>query len=515
LNTPADRDKRLPLLLGLIVLLSLYRLAALRFSGLDLYVDEAQYWTWAQHLDWGYFSKPPVIAAVIAATTAVCGDGETCVKSGALVLYPMTTLLLWAIARRLFDARTAFWTAVVFITLPGVSFSSMIISTDVPLFFSWALALWAYLKALVDDRWHWWLLAGLAAGLGLMTKYTMLIFAISVFLHLAVTPSLRHHFRNPKLYATMALAALIFIPNVIWNAEHGWPTLRHTEQISGLSKQQGLNWKSLGDFLGGQFGLFGPILLLAWIAQLVWKPRTWWADPRYRMLACFALPFLAGISAQALLGRANANWAAMTYATATVFVVARLLETGRCSWLIAGLAFNVLAMLLVYHYDGLVDATGAPRLGRAKLASCWRAMHGSVNDACADYFKRVHGWDAFGHQLATLLAQHPGARLLGDSRDTLAEAIYYARPAALDAAKWNPHHIVDDHYALTTSIAGDVGRDFIFVSRDGTLPAGMAERFTSVEPLTPINISVHPDWKLDFSVWLLHDFRGYATETRR
>lgn len=513
MNTPAVRDFRLPLLLGLLVLLTLYRVLALHLGGLNLYVDEAQYWTWARHLDWGYFSKPPMIAAVIAATTSVCGDGELCVKSGALLLYPLTTLLLWSIACRLFDRRTAFWVGLAFITLPGVSFSSMIISTDVPLFFFWALALWAYLHALDSDRWHHWLLAGAAAGLGLMTKYTMVIFALSVVLHLATTPALRHHFRNPKLYATMALAALILLPNLLWNAAHHWPTLHHTEQISGLAGQRGLNWKSFGDFLGGQFGLLGPVLLLAWIGQLAWKPRDWWADPRYRMLACFALPFLAGISAQALLGRANANWAAMTYATATIFVVARLVQTRRSGWLVAGLAFNAFAMLLVYHYDALVDGTA--RRGRASPGSCWRALHGSADDACADYFKRVRGWDAFGRELSARLAAHPDARLLGDSRDTLAEAIYYARPLADTAAKWNPQGIVDDHYALTTSIAGDIGRDFVFVSREAALPAGMAARFASVEPLPPIDIAVRPDWHLDFQVWLLRDFRGYETASAR
>src|ERR1700685_2330107 len=75
----------------LLAALTLYRLLALALAHLDLYVDEAQYWTWAQHLAWGYYSKPPVIAAVIAATTSVCGDGPLCVKSGAPILYAIAS----------------------------------------------------------------------------------------------------------------------------------------------------------------------------------------------------------------------------------------------------------------------------------------------------------------------------------------------------------------------------------------------------------------------------------------
>ncbi len=92
---PDDRRGLLPLL-AIIALLTAWRALAIAASGLDLYVDEAQYWTWSQALAWGYFSKPPMIAAVIAATTSVCGDGELCVKSGALLLYPFTTMLIWA-----------------------------------------------------------------------------------------------------------------------------------------------------------------------------------------------------------------------------------------------------------------------------------------------------------------------------------------------------------------------------------------------------------------------------------
>ena len=59
-----------------------------------LHVDEAQYWVWAQALDWGYYSKPPVIAALIAASTALLGDGLLGVKALAMLCYPLTAWVL-------------------------------------------------------------------------------------------------------------------------------------------------------------------------------------------------------------------------------------------------------------------------------------------------------------------------------------------------------------------------------------------------------------------------------------
>lgn len=490
--TGADR---LPLLLALIAAISLYRLLALSLAGLDLYVDEAQYWTWAKALAWGYFSKPPVIAATIAATTSVCGDGVICVKSGALLLYPVTTLLLWAIAHRLFGGRIAFWTAITFLTLPGVAFSSLIISTDVPLFLFWSLAFWAYLKAIDTDRWHWWLLAGLAGGLGLLTKYTMVIFAVSVLLHLAVTPELRDRLRSAKLYAAALLATAVFAPNIVWNAQHGWPTLHHTAAISGLEGKSGgllasLHWASLGDFLAGQLAILGPVLFIAWLLQLA-RPRGWLSDARYRLLACFALPFLAGISLQALLGRANANWAAMAYAGGTLFVVARLLETGRRGVLTAALALNLGVSVLAYHYDALTRLAGIELTRKT------------------DFYKRVRGWQGFGEQVQTLRAAHPDAVLMGDARDVIAELMYYVRPHPMDTVKWNPSGRIDDHYALTTSLTGMAGRDFLYISRETTLRPEIGASFEAIEPLPDIHVPVHADYALDFHAWHLRGFKGY------
>ena len=494
LTTRPDDRSGLPLLLAIIAVLTVWRALAIAASGLDLYVDEAQYWTWSQALDWGYFSKPPMIAAVIAATTSVCGDSALCVKSGALLLYPLTTMLIWAISRRLFDARTAFWTAVVFITLPGVALSSVIISTDVPLFLCWSAALYAYLKALDTDAWRWWLAAGVASGLGLLTKYTMAIFAVSVLLHLAITPSLRPHFRSPKLYVTAAFAALIFAPNLLWNAANGWPTLGHTAQISGLEGgvnggQHGLNWKSFGDFIAGQLGILGPVLFIAWLVQLA-AAKQWIKDARYQLLACFALPFLGAITAQSLIGRANANWAAMAYVGGVIFVVAKLLDAGRTRLLIAAVALNLTVTVIAYHFDALAHAAGIELTRKTDVLN-----------------KRVRGWKQYGEALAARQAAHPEAILLGDARDLIAEARFYAGTAGRAMLKWNPERRADDYYAMSTTLDGLEGRSFVFVSRDAALPANMAGRFAATTELEPIHIAIHRDYALDFHVWLLAGLR--------
>ena len=72
------------ILLGMLVgVIFLYRLCVLYALKLDLYVDEAYYFNWAKHLDWGYYSKPPMLSFLIALTTKLFGNGVLAIKAGA------------------------------------------------------------------------------------------------------------------------------------------------------------------------------------------------------------------------------------------------------------------------------------------------------------------------------------------------------------------------------------------------------------------------------------------------
>src|SRR5256885_1354122 len=158
---------------AILALLTVIRLAGLKFSFVDLFFDEAQYWAWSRELAFGYFSKPPLLAWTIAGAERVCGASEACIRAPAPLLYFGSSLLVYAIARVLYDARVAFFAALSTALAMGTAFSSRIISTDVPLLFFWALALLAYVKLLGGAPRWWAAVLGLALGLGLMAKYAM------------------------------------------------------------------------------------------------------------------------------------------------------------------------------------------------------------------------------------------------------------------------------------------------------------------------------------------------------
>lgn len=481
-----------PALVLMLVLITAYRAWIVSTNGLSLYLDEAQYWFWAQNLDWGYYSKPPVIAAVIAATTAICGDGEFCVRAASLLLYPASTLILFLLARRLFDTGTALLAALLFITLPAVSLSSILISTDVALFFCWTLALYAFVRALDSNAWGDWLLLGMVLGLGMLTKYTMGIFFVSGLVY-ALLAKRYDLLLNLRAWAAVLLAALVFSPNLWWNWQHGFPTFQHTADIAAGTTTQLLHWDEFVEFLGGQLGVFG-ILLFPLFLWVVVKGKL----PHKALLLSFALPFLVIITLQALFGRANANWAAPSYVAATLLVAAWLsLPTPvggegpakggtKKRWLFStALMLNIFLGLLVYH----------PQPVNYLLNT--------------DVQKRLKGWDEIGQQYLAIQQQYPDAILLAEDRTVLSELLYYARPQGLRGVSWNPQGQLRHHYDLVTTLADKQGRDFLMVVA-GELPQDVSPRFESIQQVGMLHVTVHPSWRLDYNVFLLQGFRNGA-----
>src|SRR5262249_9774689 len=137
---------------GLAVLLlagvTVIPLVRLEFSVGDLFFHEGPNSAWSREPAFGYFTKPPLLAWVIAVAERVCGTSEACVRAPSPVFYFATCLVVFAVARQLYDDTVAFFAAIATALTPGVIFSTRIISTDVPLLFFWALALLAYVKLL-------------------------------------------------------------------------------------------------------------------------------------------------------------------------------------------------------------------------------------------------------------------------------------------------------------------------------------------------------------------------------
>jgi 4-amino-4-deoxy-L-arabinose transferase-like glycosyltransferase len=486
---PSSSPAWFPRALALVAALTLARVFWLAFDIPDLYADEAQYWVWAQDLRLGYVTKPPLVAWLIAGTTALCGDGEGCIRLSSPLLHAATALLLGATAARLFGTSAGLWTAGVYATLPAVSISSAIVSTDAALLTAWAAAFYALVRLREGAGGAWWAVLGLSVGAGFLAKYAMVGFLGGLALTLLLDRDARTVLlRGSGLAVAGAVAMLVLAPNLVWNLWNGFATVRHVGENANLRGGPSFNPGQGIEFFGAQFGVFGPITF----AALLWvlSRRATWRDPTTRMLALFCAPMGALMLAQGFASRANANWAAPIYVTGTLLVVGWAVSQGRALVLKAAVALHVAAAALVF--------AGPPALAAAGISL----------PRGADPWMRQRGWAALGAAISRTAAEHPGHRFLFEQRRDMATLLYYIRPHPLDARMWEADGIARNEFELTAALQpGDTG-PFLFVTRRDTAP-DVTGRFATVEPLGRVTVPTHRNAALRYTVWRLDGFRGY------
>lgn len=468
-----------------VLAITLARLMWLAQGRADLYPDEAQYWYWSLHPAWGYYSKPPVVAWLIWLTTHALGaDDEMAVRLAAPLLHFAAALTIFALARRLYDSRIACWSALSYAALPGVFVSAAVLSTDAPLLLCWAVALYGFVRAREAGGGRWWLLVAAAAGLGLLSKYAMAYWLIAAALYLLLYRDERRHL--PRFLGAVVLALLIYAPNFAWNWQHGFVSYHHTEANASLHGSL-VHPGHLAQFFGAQFLVFGPLLFAA-LLVVVALGRTIFRDRRAAMLAIFALPALAMMLAVSFLSRAQPNWAAPTYVSATVLVVAWLIERGWFAVVGASLALHLAAAV------GVVEA---------------RPIAAALGYNIIDPLARLRGWKALGEAVSRDLAANPGAILLADNREDMAVLLYYVRPRPAEWLKWNGDDgLVHDQFDMEADPGKFVGRDFLLVSHRPDIDR-ILTRFGDSGAIGHIYIPLGGGKARSYTIRVLKDFKGY------
>lgn len=486
--------------IGINALLLIFKIYDLSLARYALYGDEAQYWTWAKALDWGYYSKPPVVAWLIALTTWLFGDSVMAIRLASPILHFFTSLFVFGIGKRTHTLKTGFWAAIIYATLPAVTLSSTLISTDPALLFCWSLSLYAFVRALETDRLCWWLLLGVGVGFGLLTKYSMLFIGISALLYVWWEKRLLSTVLNPKTLIAVLIAFIVYLPNLLWNMRHGFVSFRHTgdnAEGAGFGFYPG----ELAEFFFSQFAVFGPILF-AVLLILLWKSAKEKDihGPRALMLA-FILPPLGVITLISLLSRAHANWAATIYIAASVWVVGWLLRTKkRKKWLMVSLVLHLVAAGVFFAYPVIVEKADITVMRKT------------------DPFRRLKGHTELARAVAERQKQYPGTRIVAEERRLVASFMYYLGKSKVDNGvtritpariyKWNGDGKVQDQYDLVTDMNKEKGRNFLLISRT-VEPQAISKHFESMTKLTPIRIPLYPDYTLTYDVYYLEDFKGY------
>jgi 4-amino-4-deoxy-L-arabinose transferase-like glycosyltransferase len=280
---------------------------------LELMFDEAYYALWSRHLAWCYLDHPPMVAVWIRASTWLFGNHEFGVRAlGTLAAAaggPLVYLLSW----RLFESRAeAAFAGLLYCAMLLIAAGAIIITPDTPLLFFWSIAVYAVIRVYRDDDWRWWMVAGVAMGLALQSKYTALLLGAGIVASMAFVPEMRRWWHHPAPYAAGAVAVAIFAPALVWNYEHGWASF---EKQLGRARWYDFSLRYVGEFLGSQIGLLTPCIFVlaavgAWLALRRAPDKT--REPAV-LLPSLIGPMLVYFLFHSLHARVQGNWLAPAY----------------------------------------------------------------------------------------------------------------------------------------------------------------------------------------------------------
>ena len=467
-----------------IAAITVFRIVALAISPVDLYPDEAQYWVWSQSLDWGYFSKPPLIAWVISASTSLFGLSDFAIRLPSNVFHAFTGLFLLLAGSRLSVPRIGFWAAVIYLTMPGAWLSAGIISTDAILLTFWSGAFYALVRLRQGAGWATAIGLGLAVGLGFLAKYAMIYFVIGLGLAIALDPPARRAMLSLKGLAATVITVVFLLPNILWNAANDFATVQHTADNANWGGDL-IHLGELADFIGSQFigygpALFGTLLAGFWLALK--RPLAMDGNTRL-LLVLFSLPILLVVSTQAFISRAHANWAAAAYIAASL-LVAVLLLSGR-PW----------RRYVLYGSVALSCAIGLVFTSVALSPPLAETL------GLSNAFKRVRGWEETADAVAD--AANAGAYdgVVFDDRNVFHEMQRYGGAIEPELFMWqrfaSPHNHADETWPLP---AGYEGR-LLVVSHRPLDTHRLREDFLSFEPAGEIAIPVGGGCLRVFTLW--------------
>ncbi len=380
-NRPAKPGRLTPPpWLALALLVAALTAMRLVYAGaLDLRTDEAYYWTWSKESALAFLDHPPGIAWLIRFGTAIFGDTLLGVRFGGIVAMLVTQLLLADIVRRVtHDVR-----AVAFaVLLPEAALYYGLlmakVAPDTAMIPCAVAMLWALVRLSESGNPRWWLAAGLFAGLALLCKFTAILLLPAVIAFALVPDWRRRWLLSPYPWRAALIALIVFSPVLVWNAGHDWGSFRF--QLVRALASHPFSFRTVGEFIGLQFGLVGFVLLPVVLSGVAW---TAWRGYRTRepvaiLLSTAVLVPFGYFFWKSLTLRVGDTWPMFLWPAgfaATAINLTILSREGRPDWIvqstwawarvavISGVAF-VVAVFLYYvaapwNLLGRIDPVGA------------------------------------------------------------------------------------------------------------------------------------------------------------
>lgn len=358
----------------------------------DAYLYLAQ----SQHLDWGYYSTPPLLALLIRIHTTLWGDSVLAVRLlPALAGTAAIFIVGWLIRQLKGGTRAQVIGLTAYLLSPAFMRPGVLLQPVVFNHLFWLLAAVVVFRIIQrqDPRQLLWLIPVL--GLGWMNKYAIIFYALALLTALVISRT-RSLLWSRYLLLTLAGGLLIILPNLWWQYQHQWPVISHMTEL----QEHQLGNVLLKDFLSAQVFMHLPALPV-WLGGLIWL-LVKREHRRYRLFAwAFLLTLLLIILLQGKFY--------YTIAAYTILVVFGGIAWERWSrrpgrWLaflvpafVVGSALMILPFSLPIYPPEQMAEYGRKQIERG-LGVMLKWEDGKVHELPQDYADMV-GWDELGHKV--------------------------------------------------------------------------------------------------------------------
>ena len=265
----------------------------LHFAGSGRYGffrDELYYIACGNHLAFGYVDHPPLIAIIARLSSLALGNALSAFRFFPALAGACLVLLTGLLTRELGGGRFAQALASLTVLLAPIylalgTFLSM--NAFEPLL--WVTCAYILVRILKGGDQRLWLLFGLVAGIGLENKHTMLMFGFAVTVGMILTRSWKH-MRTKWFWLGGTLAFLIFLPNLIWEAQHNWPQIEVVRNCQTLKNTSVGIWR----FFGEQILFLNPVALPVVVGGFAWLLFSK-REKRFRSLGWAFLVVIAAV----------------------------------------------------------------------------------------------------------------------------------------------------------------------------------------------------------------------------
>ena len=455
--------------------------------------DEAFYWQHGRHLDWGFYTHPPMTGFLIRISTILLGDTLLGIRLVSSLLGAGTLLLLYLLAwESTGSRRIALYAVLIYLLFPLTFGLGVMLVTDVPLLFFHTAAVYLVRKALIDAWKPGWLLAGLMIGLMMQSKFLGALLVPGLALFVLVHPKHRQCLFQGMPYLGALVSLLVFSPFLLWDHQNGWANLEFQFHIR--TRDDELDFSNLWDYLGSIILVYTPVVVVALALVLPKHWRTLRAESlaetpqqdSLMLLTWLHFGILGGYLLMSLRHPFSAHWLAFLQPLSAILLgvgLSRLQTASRWAWRWwVGLGTVSLLMVGLPIYLLLL----APKL--LPPEQLYLPEDSPSQHAVSNYF----GWEEVGVHIARLqdeLAADSPDLFLSSSDYSLASMLSFYTPGHPDFALFNYENAKHGREYLDWSrpLAQDKGNTLL-VSDSPNTYRELLLHYLEVSPLPTLEI---------------------------